>query len=551
MKKLMISLSILAFILPMAFAETQIFSGAVITGHDNVIDGSTFRFNYDEASNKTFVQTPAQSMIVKNGECNSNGVFKVCVSSASYYDRNITTYETYYQLTATISKLTGSVSAATASTNYNLLQGEMANITVTLSNPTDLDIKNIFYSEIFSVAIINVDGCALKDNQISWSGPLQAGYKKTCTIGIIARQNGTYKMAGTMDYFNGFEKENKSTDTLAINVLPAQLAINQLVDYDIEILQPFYIKTTLQNINPAESMDTSVEINLPRNFILMNKMDGFSNDEGFLRSDFRLAHGSLFNYSLYLKADAESKIPIRQAINYKIKGLQYTINNDVFVKAPEPKPLINIILGSEPEYGQEFIVIAKITNPSKFYELSDLKARLASQNNNLVEQQLKKLAPNESTVIISSTLSAPKKEDIQTDTMQINLSIDYVFNDVQKSASKSLALKLKSGNAAQSNATAIKENVQNPPTKIKEETLATANLSKNKESAAVKIEKPKMQFLSRNALMYGMAALAAFFIVFFIIAGVRKRKKFDRNLEEKALTEIKEALKEPDKPKNF
>jgi len=551
MKKLMVFFSILTFILPMTSAETQIFSGTIITGQNKVIDGNTFKFNYDEASNKTFVQTPAQSLIVKNGECNSNGIFKVCVSSASYYDRNITTYETYYQISTTISKLTGSLSAATTSTNYNLLQGESANITVTLANPTDLDLSNILYSEsIPDFTIISVNGCVLKDDKISWSGPLQAGYKKTCIIEAIAGKNGTYNMAGTLNYFDGFEKENKSTDTLTISVLPVQLAINQLVDGNIEILRPFYMNATLKNINPAESMDVSVDINLPRNFILLNKMDGFSRDEGSLRSDFRLGPGSAFNYSLYLKADAESKIPITQAINYRIKGLKYTINNDVFVKAPEPKPLINITSGSEPGYGQEFIIVAKVRNPSQFYELSNLNARLTSPNNNAVEQQLKKLAPNESAVIISSTLSAPKKDDISTDTIQLNLSIDYIFNNIQESAGKSLVIKLKSGNASQSNA-AIKENVQAPETETKEPASATANLSKKNEPAAAKPEKPKLPFLSRNALVYAIAALAVFFIVFFIINRIRKLKKPGTSLEQKALSEISEVLEKPDKPKNF
>ena len=117
MKKAIIFFSILMLILPIAYSETQIFSGSVITGHDKVIDGNNFKFTYDEASNQTFVQTPTQNLIVKNKQCNSNGVFKVCVHSADYYDRNITTYETYYQLSVTISKLTSSLTSVSTSTN--------------------------------------------------------------------------------------------------------------------------------------------------------------------------------------------------------------------------------------------------------------------------------------------------------------------------------------------------------------------------------------------------------------------------------------------------
>ena len=41
--------------LQVAYAETKIFSGKVITDTDKVIDGSTFRFTYDENSKKAFV----------------------------------------------------------------------------------------------------------------------------------------------------------------------------------------------------------------------------------------------------------------------------------------------------------------------------------------------------------------------------------------------------------------------------------------------------------------------------------------------------------------
>ena len=146
MKKSIILLLALMLILPVAHAETPIFSGTVITDQNKVVEGNTFKFIYDENSNKTFVQTPTQNMIIENGKCNSNSVFKVCVNSASYYDRNITSYVTYYQFDVAIYKLTGSLSASVASTNNNLLQGEPANMTITITNPTSFDINNIAYN---------------------------------------------------------------------------------------------------------------------------------------------------------------------------------------------------------------------------------------------------------------------------------------------------------------------------------------------------------------------------------------------------------------------
>ncbi len=423
----------LILLLHTSIAETQIFSGSVITDNDKVIDGSTFRFTYDEAGNKTFVQTPAQNMIVENGRCGSNNLYRVCINGASYYDRNITTYVTYYQLDVTVYRLAGSLSAISQSSSSNLLQGESANITITITNPSSVDISNIMYVEnLTGFQVINVNGCSPDGDKISWSGSLQSGYNKVCTAWIVAQQEGIYNLAGTLNYFNGFETENKPTDTLTIKVLPDQLTIQQLVDDNVEFEQPFYFKVSLQNVNPTESIDLSVDINLPGNFMLLKKVEGFSQDVGALRSDSRMGAGSSFNYSLYLKANAESKIPITQVFNYKIKGLSYTIQNDTFIRAPEPRPIINLSTEyNELMPGEKFIVTAQIRNPSKVYELTNVKARLNAPYNNEIVQSVNKLLPNESYTIISSTLALPK--DIVAYTLNLNLSIEYAFNGLTKS----------------------------------------------------------------------------------------------------------------------
>src|SRR3989344_4064289 len=119
--KLMIFLSALILFLPLTFAETKIFSGNVVTDTDKVIDGGTFRFTYDERSNKVFVQTPAGGLIVDNGACKPNDVFRVCINSANFSYKNITTYVYYYEVDTTIYKLTGSLSANSKSVLTTLL----------------------------------------------------------------------------------------------------------------------------------------------------------------------------------------------------------------------------------------------------------------------------------------------------------------------------------------------------------------------------------------------------------------------------------------------
>src|SRR3989338_1109389 len=126
--KILAIILMLFLAIPLIYAETQIFSGKVITGTDKAIDGNVFRFTYDENSKKAFVQTPAGGLIVDNGACKPNNVFRVCINSANFSHKNITTYVYYYEIDATIYKLTGSLSASSKIASASLLQGE----------PTDL-----------------------------------------------------------------------------------------------------------------------------------------------------------------------------------------------------------------------------------------------------------------------------------------------------------------------------------------------------------------------------------------------------------------------------
>src|SRR3989344_1456292 len=147
MKKSLMLLLIVFIIIPVAFAETSIFSDNVITdSYLNLAEG-TFRFTYDAEGNQTFVVTPTINMIIQNGECKSNGVFKVCINSADYYDRNITTYITYYTIDADIYKQTGSLSATSTASFSTLLQKEPTSIKIIITNPTDLDVSKIIYAE--------------------------------------------------------------------------------------------------------------------------------------------------------------------------------------------------------------------------------------------------------------------------------------------------------------------------------------------------------------------------------------------------------------------
>src|SRR3989344_4428604 len=161
MNKLNIALMLLMLFLPPAFAETEIFSGNIITDtNKNIENAGIFRLKYDEYANKVFVQTPTTNLIVDNGACKSNAVFKVCINRANFTDRNLTTYVSYYEVNLDIYKLTGSLETEITSTLATLLPNEATELAIKITNPTDFEITGIKYTQNLSNFFLQeVTGC--------------------------------------------------------------------------------------------------------------------------------------------------------------------------------------------------------------------------------------------------------------------------------------------------------------------------------------------------------------------------------------------------------
>ncbi|MBI2658970.1 hypothetical protein HYX05_02600 [Candidatus Woesearchaeota archaeon] len=340
MKKITIFFFVLCLMLQIAYAETEIFSGTLMTDTDKVIDGATFVFKYDENSQKAFVQTPATALIVDNGACKSSNVFRICINRANFSHRNITTYANYYEIDATIYKLTGSLNASSKAKLSSLLQGESTELTVTISNPTDFEITNINLNyDLSPFYVIEAKGCELDYRLMEWKGSLQPKYDKACTATIIAEKEGKYSLKGNLSYFNGFETEKKTTDILAITVLPKQLKLNKSIDKSIEVKKPFYLNISLRNINPSEDINSAATITLPGHVSLIKDIPSFEKNAKVLKHGLTLKPNASIYYSLYMEKLSEGAEPINMRFAYSIKGISDVIENSTFVdiiRAQEP-----------------------------------------------------------------------------------------------------------------------------------------------------------------------------------------------------------------------
>ncbi|MBI2559260.1 hypothetical protein HYW20_08115 [Candidatus Woesearchaeota archaeon] len=341
MKTTILFFSILILCTGLAAAETEIFSGIVVTDTDKDIDGDIFRFSYDETSNKVLVQTPATSLIIDNGACKSSSVFRVCINRANFSYKNISDYKYYYEIDATIYKLTGSLSANSSVSLITLLQGESAEFAITITNPTDFFIGNITYNQDFApFTLAKASGCALNENNMTWQGSLESSYYKKCTATIIAVKEGAYSLAGNLKYFNSLDTEEKTTEPASVKVLPKQLQLIKFIDNNTQVKQPFYMNMSLQNVHDEEDITLSIKIEIPANVdVLKTKPDFDITARTLKRGIITLRPGAFFNYSLYLEETSEGYDPITQEFHYIIKGISDLIENSTLLRQPKIEPI--------------------------------------------------------------------------------------------------------------------------------------------------------------------------------------------------------------------
>lgn len=542
MKRSLLLLALIIFLIPIAFAESKIYSGSVITDSDLKITEGTFRFTFDSAGNQTFVQTPTINMIIKSGECKSNGVFKVCMGSADYYDRNITTYVTYYKIAADIYKETGSLSTNISASSSPLLQKESTSVKISINNPTDLDVTKINYmQDFYPFTVLNVTGCSLEGTAMKWSGSLQPRYTQACTATFYAPESpGTYNFVGNLSYYNGFNSETISPSALSITVSPKQLQVKESSDSNSEMGQPFYVNLSLSNINPGENLDVSMSIPISYNFNVVKKTAEIAYANGELTYGSRLQPGNIVNLSIYLRPTASGIFSINKKFTYTIKNMRDTIENATYIGVLNPAPIIDLVSEySELSPGQRFIVSAKLSNPSAIYTLRDIGAKLSVPSFSEVNQNLKQLGPNQSYTIISNSFTLP--ESYSRDNLKINLNLDYTLNGITKSANKSIELRVKqkfsSANSTSNNVLAVNsinssvqtqapaQQIQNTPTQQSPSSSQPPSSPPPVTEEKFSLKNAKLDFSNKNVLIFVGILFILLFIVPIIIFKIKKSKK--------------------------
>ena len=553
MNKLNIALMLLMLFLPPAFAETEIFSGNIITDtNKNIENAGIFRLKYDEYANKVFVQTPTTNLIVDNGACKSNAVFKVCINRANFTDRNLTTYVSYYEVNLDIYKLTGSLETEITSTLATLLPNEATELAIKITNPTDFEITGIKYTQNLSNFFLQeVTGCTINGEGIEWTGSLKSKYEKKCTLKMSTDIDGNYNLAGSLTYFNGFEKETIPTKTVAIKVLPRQLKVQKSVDSYVEINRPFHINFSVQNANQESKIEGTMNYEIPASLKIIETTGNLIQSANTLRRSLNFGVGAILNFSLYLEPISEGNYAIKEEYSYIIKNVQDNFENATQINVIEPKPIINLTSEyAELKPGQKFIVIVTLANPSKFYDFKNIKAQLDVPFNNKAAQTLGNLKPNESYVIISNVFTVPENIDTpRINSIGLSALVEYELNGMRKSAEESLTLSFNKSSdnlpqTAQSETSEIA--VQQPQQPVQDQSSEEREQQPPQTiEATMPSTKFKVDFSDKRLWVVFGLIIIVIFVVPVVIYSIRKK----RNLQ--AQQQPEQQKQNPQQPKDF
>ncbi|MBI3034877.1 hypothetical protein HYY71_01010, partial [Candidatus Woesearchaeota archaeon] len=222
--------------------------------------------------------------------------------------------------------------------------------TVTITNPTELDITNIVFNyNLTPFSAIDAKGCGLNENQMQWKGSLKPKYDKVCTATIYADREGKYSLSGNLEYFNGFETEKKAANATEVNVLPKQLKTTHFIDNETEVKKPFYYNISLQNLHQSEDIRYTGTIALPAHVSLIKDIPSFEKNAKILKHIMTLKPKESINYSLYLEKNSKGREPITLRLDYTIKGISDSIENSTYIDAIEALPITEAIQAAEPE----------------------------------------------------------------------------------------------------------------------------------------------------------------------------------------------------------
>ena len=315
-------IALFILIIPAAFSEEMLFSGKVLTDSNILTKGESFRFYYDESSQKIFAQNPNINLIVDLYGCKLNSKYKICINSANFSYRNLTTYKNYYEIYVEVYKLEYGINFSSIYVE-KMLQNENQRFTFNFLNPTTKYVENLSISlKILNFTVNDVKGCEFDGDYILWRGMLSPSDYKSCSMGLISQSKGAFSIIGNASYTIGADKIENKINLATIEVLSDQLLAGLNANSRADVGEIFYFNVSVKNINPNEDMDVIAKILFPKEAYFVNsKPHYFDLGANALKDSFVLQPGKSKNYSFMLKSEKEMKISRKLWKEFLIKSI--------------------------------------------------------------------------------------------------------------------------------------------------------------------------------------------------------------------------------------
>jgi hypothetical protein len=230
----------LILVYPVLAAEKNLFSGTLNSGESKIVDGKTLSLSL--AGEKVLINFDAISMILKNGECKSFELYKLCVTSIdASFSAGIT-------LTASVGEI-NTHQTITPKKDFYLI-GDSIEVKINITNTGDWNINNLKFEEDLSAfQIDSVSGCKLEGSLIKLETSLGKGSFTECKFRIKTLNTGKFILLGKIDYFNGNEQKSQKVDD---NI--------KVIEYKLELKNN--LKDTYK-IGEKSSVDFSLINNYP------------------------------------------------------------------------------------------------------------------------------------------------------------------------------------------------------------------------------------------------------------------------------------------------
>ena len=439
MKVLPIALLFLLLI-PIVFADEDlhdpIFEGKTKTQDPFVAAGNNFTFSYEPVQDKVFVVTPASSLIVKNGQCNTNQIFMVCVDLVEQKnDTNRTYFD--YEVTARIYQLKKSLEVTGFMSKAQIYPGEDVDFHIRIFNPNSYEAKDAYFVQpLDGFEIISNRVCEIEQNSFVWRGTLPPFYVINCNATLRGLIPGEYLLKPNISFYNVFFNDLKNPAVGNVTILPRQLSfeINQTNLSEINV--PYSLRLGITNLNAVEAIKSKITFDLPRTVSVLEPKEGANNELHIFATEIDIAPNSTREIELIISPSVEGMIPIKYSIDYQLLDFQSKYEGIEFLNVSEPKPQIQFGVEEDKiQEGKEFVFVTKVINPAREKYFFDIKAWLSVEDNEDFEGSVTNLKPKESYSLIISKIKVNSNSTHikqMNDSIRMNLSYSYEIDGMNR-----------------------------------------------------------------------------------------------------------------------